>query len=280
MAEYSIKDIAMRIKNIENTRKVTKAMEIIASSKFKKLRERSDAVKPFLDGLLKCMHDIIRISGSDYSEYIKRREGKAVCYIVIAGDKGLAGGYNINIFRTFESLCKNKESAVIPIGVKSLEYFRNTDKQIISNDFNVAHKMEYSDCKRISKIVCDGYLNREFDEVNIIYTEFISSFKQTVRIKKLLPISFEDKGTADKKEYIMCEPGIEGLLNIIVPFYVSGIVWTSVCESVTSEFGARHTAMESASKNALEISENLKLKYNRLRQSEITQEITEIVAGI
>ena len=283
MAEYSIKDIASRIKNVESTRQIVKAMELISSSKLQKYRARLEKIRPFSDSLNEFIKIICK--NDDFKKFMsyKKTNSDNLCYVVIGGDKGLAGGYNTNILKLFEKKCSNsKNSIVLPIGKKVIDYLYKKNIDFLSDQFYVCEKISFEDCKKISDILLKEYFCGKFNKIFLIYTKFISSLKQISNIVQLFPIDIENlyKNNEKDKCNFLFEPNCEECIKRIISYYISGTIWSAICESLASEFGARHTAMESANKNACEMVENLSLTYNQLRQSAITQEITEIVAGI
>lgn len=281
MAEYSIKDISVRIKNVENTRQIVKAMELISSSKLQKYRVRLEKTRQFSDSLNESIKTIFK--SDDFKNFMsgKKIDSDSSCYIVIGGDKGLAGGYNTNILKLFEKYSDYKNGIVLPIGKKVIDYLYKKNFDFLSDQFCVCEKISFEDCKKISDILLKEYFGGKFNKIFLIYTKFISSLKQISSIVKLFPVDIEDLSENNQisKSNLLCEPNYEECIKRIIPYYISGTIWSAICESLASEFGARHTAMESANKNACEMVDNLRLTYNQLRQSAITQEITEIVAG-
>lgn len=276
-----MKDISLRIKSIKSTRQITKAMELVATSKLNKAKERIARSRSFYTKVYSAMCDIAAMNSEIESGYLEARDVKKTCYIVIAGDRGLAGGYNSNIFRFAEEQIRNKEVAILPIGKRAAEYYKKRGYEIVTDEFTYVETLNVGSCHEISNFMTHYFLSKEYDELFVIYTQFISVLEQQPAIKKLLPIdnNFSERNDIEKKEAILFEPSGSSVFNTIIPSFVAGMIWGCVCESTTSEFAARHTAMEAASKNAEDMIEDLSLKYNRARQGSITQEITEIVAG-
>lgn len=275
----TMKEINLRIKSIAGTRQITKAMELVAISKLNKAKERTEKCRPFYTELYQALCDISNASIDSDSTFCIGRKVKKSCYIVIAGDRGLAGGYNANLFRYFEAVSEGKNVCVLPIGKRSVDYFVKRDVEIISQDYAICEDMDVGDCYEIGQALAQLYKEEVIDELYVVYTNFNSMLTQEPGDLKLLPLdeSFsEGKQTAD---YMLVEPTAETVFNSIVPDAVAGLVWGAVCESYTSELAARRTAMESATDNADEIIADLKLKYNKARKSAITQQITEIVSG-
>lgn len=276
-----MKDISLRIKSIKSTRQITKAMELVATSKLNKAKERITRSRSFYTKVYSSMCDIAAMNSELESGYLETRDVKKTCYIIIAGDRGLAGGYNSNIFRFSEEQMKDKDVTILPIGKRAAEYYTKREYDIVTDEFISVEALNVGSCHEISNFVTHYFLNKEYDELFIVYTNYVSVLEQQPVIKKLLPIdnNFYEGNLTDKKEFILFEPSGSSVFNTIIPSFVAGMIWGAVCESTTSEFAARHTAMEAASKNAEDMIEDLSLKYNRARQGSITQEITEIVAG-
>ena len=281
MAGSSMKDINLRIKSIKSTKQITKAMELVATSKLTKAKERIKRSRFYQSSLQAAMCDIIARDIDTSSAYLTPRDVKKTCFIVIAGDRGLAGGYNSNVFRFASEQMLGKDVCILPIGKRSLDFYRRKGYEIISDEFTYVEDIDVGNCHEIADLLTEGFLKQEFDEVYIVYTEFISALSQEPVIMKLLPIDRNICGETVEvsNDYILFEPSTKAVFHAIVPSFVTGMLWGAVNESLTSEFGARRTAMESATKNAEEMIDDLSLKYNRARQGSITQEITEIVAG-
>ncbi len=280
MAASSMKDIKIRIKSVESTMQITKAMELVASSKLRKAKEKAENSRPYFTELHATLNNIA-YSNTDFSSpYVQTRELKKACYVVIAGDRGLAGGYNTNVFKMVAAHASDKTVCALPIGKRAVEYCKRRGIEIVSEEYSIAEDVSLGDCFSIGKMLCKMYLRGEFDELYLGYTNFVSMLSQQPAVFKALPIRFvreEAKNSAEA--LIMYEPSCESVYNAIVPQYVGGVLYGALAESSASEFGARRAAMDAASKNAKDMIETLSLQYNRARQSSITQEITEIVAG-
>ena len=281
MAGASMKDIKLRIKSVESTMQITKAMELVASSKLRRAKERQERCRPYFTELKRTL-DGIEPATSDFSSpYQEIRPVKKRCFIVIAGDRGLAGGYNSNVFKAGDQLMQDGVPAcVLPIGKRTVEFFRRRRIEMLTESFSEAASISVSDCFTISDLVSKGYLAGQFDEVSIVYTRFVSMLTQTPACECLLPLeAHEVKRVPGVRPLVLYEPSPHAVYDAIVPHYLAGMIYGAMCESVASELGARRTAMDAASKNAAEMIEDLSLRYNRARQGAITQEITEIVAG-
>ena len=281
MAGASMKDIKLRIKSVESTMQITKAMELVASSKLRKAKERQERSRPYFMGLKETLVNIESATRDFSSPYQARREVKKRCMIMIAGDRGLAGGYNSNIIKAVtEKMQGDIPTCILPIGKRAVDFCTRKGIEIVTSEFAEAGSISITDCFAISNLVTQGYLSGQFDEVSIIYTQFVSMLTQTPKAESLLPLKAEGgQKREDLRTLVLYEPSPEEVYDAIVPGYIAGMVYGAMCESVASEQGARRTAMDAASKNAAEMIEDLSLRYNRARQGAITQEITEIVAG-
>ena len=288
MAGAGIKAIKTRMGTVESTKQITKAMELVASSKLRKAKEKAEDSREYFNTLYNTVKDLAQTTRGIRNEFLKEREVKNKCYVVVAGDRGLAGGYNSNVLKESVSHMKGKKETVITVGKKAHEFFSKRNYNI-AKDINSVEACGYEDATEISQTIIDLYKKGEVDEVYIAYTKFKSALSQEVEILKLLPLVFEkdidEQGMAVKEEKqnrskVQYIPSAEAVLSYIVPQFISGTVYGGILESFASEQGARRTAMESATDNANEMLSNLELSYNRARQSAVTQEITEIVGGV
>lgn len=280
MAASSMKDIKNRIKSIESTMQITKAMELVASSKLKRAKENAEAVRPFLNTVYETLSSVASGMDEHDSVYAKRNADKD-CFVIIAGDRGLAGGYNSNVFKLFESSVKSKDFCVLPIGKKSVEYCKKRGYEIVCEDFSEAASIGSKETARISELLTGKFVRGEIGSLSIVYTSFASMLSQTPFIAEVLPIKCQEDEKKDKKDMVltMYEIGCEATFDAIIPQYAAALLYGMIKESVASELAARRTAMESASNNAEDIISDLSLKFNRARQAAITQELTEIVSG-
>jgi len=280
----SMKAVKLRIKSVQSTMQITKAMQLVAASKLRKAKEKADNSKPYLETMLATLTDIANGNNDFRSIYTKSGENDRWLYVVIAGDRGLAGGYNSNLFKFVEAEIKDKNNVtVLPIGKKSVEFFKHRNVPILTEEYAEVAKVNISDCFQVAKLICGSYGGDGFGHVFLCYTNFVSMLSQVPTSTSLLPLSdlksenLEKDGKA--KDLILYEPDSETVFNEIVPEYLAGILYSSINISYASELAARRTAMEAATDNAEEMIDNLSLYYNRARQASITQEITEIVAG-
>ena len=278
MAGVSTKEIKTRIRSMESTKQITKAMEMVASSKLRRAQAQVLSSRPYFEILYGVIQDILAKNQDAESVYLKARPVKKSLYVVIAGDRGLAGGYNSNILKMVVSQMEGKDAMVLPIGKKAMDYFRSHKVPMLSEAYGTAEDISVGDCFSIAKLLCKNYLAGEVDEIHLAYTKFNSVLSQTATAMQMLPLAAEAKASQGlgAMEY---EPDPETVLSTIIPEYLGGIFYGALCESRASEQAARRTAMDSATQNAEEMIGQLSLEFNRARQAAITQEITEIVAG-
>ena len=272
--------IKSRLKSVKSTMQITKAMELVATSKLRRAKAKAESSRPF--------HRILReaIDGIENSGEIRSTvwslptEGKSTLFIVIAGDRGLAGGYNSNVFRMVRSLSESTESAFLPIGKKALEHYNARGASLYCS-CPYADEVSVGDCASLAERICKDFKDGKFDKVVAVYTKFTSMITQTTVTEQILPLEKEDSETTESS--ISPDPIYGGdpeeILEKIVPSYVAGILNSALLEALASESGARRMAMNAANKNAEEMIGDLMLRYNRARQAIITQEITEIVSG-
>lgn len=279
MAGAGMKDIKRRIKSVESTMQITKAMELVASSKLRKAKDKAEKSKPFFNEMYLTMKRISENTGEVKSTFVTQREVKTKGIIVIAGDRGLAGGYNANVLKEAVNLIGNKESKIVPVGKKAVEFFAKRNYDIVNIYQDLGETLDYHDTLAMAEEAIHLYEKGQIDELYVVYTEFVSSLNQIPKVAKLLPIDFGVKRTREEYIAVEYEPSPEEVFNKIIPSYIEGMLYLTIVESFASEQGARRIAMESASDNAEDMISNLNLQYNRARQASITQEISEIVSG-
>ena len=278
MAGVSTKEIKNRIRSMESTKQITKAMEMVAASKLRHAQARVANSRPYFEILYSTITDIVNSNTDFSSPDLTKREVKRSLYVVIAGDRGLAGGYNSNVLKLAQGEMEGKDAVVLPIGKKAVDFFKSKKLPLLTQSYAEAADMTIGDCFSISKQLAKAYLGGEFDEIVIAYTNFVSVLSQTPATLRMLPLLQEHNSKA-KESDILYEPDSTTVFEAIVPEYLGGILYGALCESRAAEQAARRTAMDSATQNADEMIADLSLKFNQARQAAITQEITEIVAG-
>lgn len=280
MASSNMRDVKRRIKSVESTMQITKAMELVASSKLRKAKERAEASRPFFDAIYQTMAEIF--SENTFSSiYTKGINEKAVpLFVVIAGDRGLAGGFNTNVLKLAESRiseCKNPP-CIITIGRKATEYFeKRTDIELFRSYDGIAEHINIYQSMAIGDEIIEAYRKGKIGNVEMIFNDYVSPMLQEPRSMKILPVEEIDNG--EKRGLTTYEPSPQAVFEQLIPKYLAGIIYSAVVDSFAAEQASRRSAMESATDNAKEMIDNLSLLYNRARQTAITQEITEIVGG-
>lgn len=280
----SMRDIKRRIKSVNSTQQITKAMYLVASSKLTKARGRLMDTRPFFNETRKVISNIVSGTKGISHPYIDKREVKSTLIISIAGDRGLCGGYNANVNKL--SLAKSNEvndAKFITVGNKSSEFFKMRGKNIVKSYTGVSEKPEYTDALKIGSLALKLFTSGEVDEVYLSYTEFISTLVSEPKLIKLLPVDIDEfkqeETDTSAGNLIIYEPNEEAVLEYVIPKYLNTVIFGAMVESAVCELGSRMTAMDSATENANEMIDHLNLMYNRARQGAITQEITEIVSG-
>jgi F-type H+-transporting ATPase subunit gamma len=280
MAGVSTKEIKNRIRSMESTRQITKAMEMVAASKLRRAQAQVLNSRPYFEILFSTINDIVDSNQDFSSPYLTARPVKKTAYVVIAGDRGLAGGYNSNVLKLCYAEMAGKNAVVLPIGRKTVDFFKSKKVEILTEAYAEAEDVSVGDCFSIAKSLCKAYKAGQIDEIHVGYTNFVSVLSQTPSTLRLLPLIRQKTGREGMvSQDIEYEPGSVEVFDAIIPEYLGGILYGALCESRASEQAARRTAMDSATQNADDMIADLSLKYNRARQAAITQEITEIVAG-
>jgi len=281
------KEIRGKIKSVENTKKITKAMEMVAASKMRKAQERMRGSRPYSEAIRTIAANLAEANPEYVHPFlVKQDSAKAVGYIVITTDKGLCGGLNTNILRLMTNKMREAEAAgnrieTVAIGNKGFGYMNRIGAKI------VAHAVQLGDTPHLDrligpvKILLDAYQEGKLDAIYLCYTKFINTMKQEATIEQLLPLS-SDKMQVDKSKHswdYIYEPEAKTVIDELLVRYVEALIYQSVAENIASEQSARMVAMKSASDNAGSVIGELKLIYNKTRQAAITKELSEIVAG-
>ena len=279
------KEITSKIKSIENTKKVTSALEMVSASKIRKSQALMKATRPYAH----MMRRIIGHLGKANPEYrhpftIQHEDVKKVGYIIVSTDRGLCGGLNSNLFKLVlksmgEWKAKDAEISIVTLGKKASQFFRNIKVEISAHTDSLGEKPQIEDLIGAIKTMLDAYRDREVDQVYIVYNNFINTMAQKPVVEQLLPLPpTDDEEVSDIWDYIY-EPDAETLLDSVLVRYIEALVYQAVLENLASEHAARMVAMKSATDNAIDLIADLKLAYNKARQAAITQEISEIVSG-
>ena len=267
-----MKDIKRRIKSVESTMQITKAMELVASSKLRKAKEKADKARPYFDALYETMCEIQAENPSFLSPFTRKAgEGKSLL-VVIAGDRGLAGGFNSNIFKLaqarIDELGGKDKTDIIAIGKKAVEYFGKREFNMLGSYPDFSENIRIHQANDIAGEIVDKYVKGIYERVELFYTEYVSSITQQAVTKKMLPVELDGQKKVSKALPIY-EPSAGQVFNHIVPRYVTGMIFGACVESFASEQASRRNAMENASDNASEMISSLSLMYNRARQASI-----------
>lgn len=280
----SMRDIKRRIKSVNSTQQITKAMNLVASSKLNRAKSRFNDTKPFFEATKRVIANVVKGSKGVSSVFMQERKGSGkTLVVVISGDRGLCGGYNSNVCKAAMEIVSQKDSStVITVGNKAREFFRHKKADISDSFRDMSEKPSYVDAFILGAKIIDMYEKGEVDEVYFVYTEFITTLTSEPKAIKLLPLDpkdFENDDEPHSATLTIYEPDEEAVLNYVIPKYVNTVIYGGMVESAVCELSSRMTAMDSATENATEMIEHLNLVYNRVRQGAITQEITEIVSG-
>lgn len=277
-----MQEIKRRIKSVESTKKITKAMELVATSKLRKTRNQLEQSKPYYTNVAQTVAEILaNCKGNNDSIYlVENKDIEKEVFIVIASSLGLCGGYNANIFKEIKGAIKPGDY-VYSIGSKATSYLLKNHQGVTDHKFDDLNTT--FDFKDVTKLVAEltkMYREKEISKIKIVYTEFVNNLTFRPRIVTLLPVDPSDFDHIEiSKKSTLFEPSPEKVLDSLIPMYLQAVIYGYIIESATSENAARRTSMENANDNADELTEQLLLKYNQARQTAITNEISEIVAG-
>ena len=278
----SMRDIKRRKESVTSTQQITKAMKLVSTVKLQKARGKAESNKPYFNMLYETICSILAMTKNVDHEYLKENASKKKAVIVITSNRGLAGGYNNNVVKlVLNGDFPVEDTYVYAVGKKGIEGLTRKGYSIYKDYSEVINEPLFSDATEMTKELLTQYKKGEIGEIYIAYTNFKNTVTQEAKLVKLLPISADDfeAKEVDDKLLMNFEPTPEDVLNKVIPKYMSNIIFGAFLESVASENGARMQAMDSATSNAEDMISSLSLKYNRARQSAITQELTEIIAG-
>lgn len=277
-----MQEIKRRIRSVESTKKITKAMELVATSKLRKTRNQLEQSKPYYTNVALMTAEILaNCKGDNDSVYlIENNNVKKDVYVVIASSLGLCGGYNANIFKEIKDVIK-PDDYVYSIGSKATSYLTKNHQGITDSKYEgLSTTFNFKDIINLVNELTRMYREKEIRKIKIVYTEFVNNLTFKPRIVTLLPIDPDDFDHIEiSKKATLFEPSSQEVLDNLIPMYLQAVIYGYVIESSTSENAARRISMENATDNADELTEQLLLKYNQARQTAITNEISEIVAG-
>lgn len=278
------REIKRRIKSVQNTKQITKAMKMVAAAKLRRAQERAEESRPYTEKMSEVISSIA--SRNDIVEHplLEVRDIKKTGYLVITSDQGLAGGYNSNLLRKLVLTIKERHNSpdeydIFVIGRKGRDFLKRREFPIVGEIIGLSDAPTFLEIKNIANTVVSMYAEGVFDQVYVHYNEFVSAMTQVPSEMKLLPLTNIKSEETSVSAIIEFEPSAEEVLNVLLPRYAETLIYSALLNAKASENGARMTAMDSATSNADDMINGLTLTFNRARQASITQEITEIVAG-
>jgi F-type H+-transporting ATPase subunit gamma len=280
----TLRDIRRRIRSVESTQKITRAMKLVAAAKLRRAQERIVEARPYAIKMAELLSNLVGRAGDDAHPLLARRTTGRRRLVIITADKGLCGAFNSNVLRAslgFLREAGQTDVTLVVVGKKARDFYRRRPWTVKSEMLGFFDRLAYSHAQELAGQLMQDYLTGEVDEVHLLYNEFRSVAVQRVRREQLLPIESApaaSEGPATGGDYLY-EPSVEGILAALLPRHVTTQVYRALMESVAGEYGARMTAMESASKNAKEMIEVLTIQYNKARQERITKELLDIVGG-
>jgi F-type H+-transporting ATPase subunit gamma len=284
------KELRTKIKSVENTKKITKAMEMISVSKMRKAQERMRAARPYTEKVRNIAANLGKANPEYVHAYMKTQDAKSIGFIVVTTDKGLCGGLNTNLFRAVTIKLRDAQAAgqsalTVAIGSKGLGFLGRVGAKVVAHVTHLGDKPHLDKLIGPVKVLLDAYVKGEVSAVYVCYNKFVSTMRQEPVLEQLLPLSAEkmakeskDSGGATSWDYIY-EPDAQTVIDELLVRYAEAIVFQSVAENMASEHAARMVAMKAATDNAGNVIAELKLIYNKTRQAAITKELSEIVAG-
>jgi len=283
MAGGTARDIKNKIEATKKTSQITKAMNMVSAAKLRRAEKTMREYRPFMNSVKDTIAQILNSNLELSHKMLEKREVKKTGYLLITSDRGLAGGYNSNLFRQFQAEVKEKhgsssEYVLGILGSKGYGYFKSKDVQIINkNVVNIRDDVQFIDIIDLIQQIVDMYILEEIDEIIVYYNQYINTIRQDIVFDKILPV--DDMAGVEEVSLYEFEPSPQQVLDTLMPIYIQNMIYGFILNAKASEHAARMTAMKKATDNAKDIVENLTLHYNRARQASITQELTEIVGG-
>ncbi|HBI27829.1 MAG: ATP synthase F1 subunit gamma [Syntrophaceticus sp.] len=284
MAEQT-REIKRRIRSIQNTEQITKAMQMVAAARLRRAEERVVSARPYSEKIDELIKRIAENFGEISHPFFRPRERHNVGYVVFTSDRGLCGGYNSHIIHRAElAMAQDEQAGVIIVGTKGRDYFRRRNVDLLAEFLALGEKPAVAQAEGIARTLVELYKGNIVDEVNLVYTEYISTGKQQPVVYKLLPLVAPEQEEEEERDFgiipdYIIEPNPQGVLDMLLPRFINAVVFRALQESKASEEAVRMIAMSSASENAKEMIDDLSLLANKLRQAGITSEISEIVSG-
>ncbi|MGL5258629.1 MAG: ATP synthase F1 subunit gamma [Lachnospiraceae bacterium] len=277
----SMRDIKRRKSSIQSTQQITKAMKLVSTVKLQRAKQRAEKSKEYFECMYQTVQSMLAKSTNIIHPYLQSNDSEKKAVIMITSNRGLAGGYNSNVIKLVtNSELKKEDVSVVAVGKKGKDTMKRLGYSILYDYSDVVEEPQYADAMQMANIVLDAYKKGEIGEIYLAYTAFKNTVVHEPTLIRLLPVATVEDNEKEKSAIPMnYEPEEEEALEFIIPKYVTSLIYGGLVESVASENGARMQAMDSATSNAEEMISSLSLLYNRARQSSITQELTEIIAG-
>ena len=280
----TLRELKRRIGSVKSTQQLTKAMKMVAAAKLRRAQENMQRARPYSENINEVLGHVCAKVGPAVHPLLSVREPQNIAVVVIAGDRGLAGGFNANLIRRASTEIKQMQDtdsnvSVICVGKKSYEFFERRDYSILEKYINFFSDLEFSHAQEIARLIQDSYLNKKLDRIYLVYNEFKSVVQQIIVDKQILPIVPRLPENEKYQTDFLFEPTPTKILDKLGPRYLDIQLWQALLESYASELGARMAAMGAATENAQEVIEQLTLTYNKARQTAITTEMLEIVGG-
>lgn len=284
-----LKEVRNRIQSVTSTQQITKAMKMVSAAKLRRAQDAILQMRPYAEKLQEMLSNIVSSASGDMELHLAdERAAEKILLIPITSDRGLAGAYNTNVIKMTREVIKEKYSVqhskgnvtILPLGKKGYEYFLRYGYKVVDNFWTIFTDLSFDNVRNAANYAQEAFLNKEYDRIELVYSQFKNAGTQTFVTEPYLPIP-KVAGTDDNKKSVdfIFEPDMETLINELMPKILSTQVYKAVLDANASEHGARMTAMDKASENANELLRNLKISYNRARQAAITTELTEIVSG-
>ena len=279
------REIKTKIKSVQNTRKVTRALEMVSASKIRKAQERMKASRPYARAMKQVIGHLAQANSEFQHPYlVERKEIKRVGYVIVSSDRGLAGGLNNNLFRKLLAEFRQwheqgVEVQLVTIGQKASVFFRRIKVEMLASVSHLGDTPQVEQLVGVIKVMLDAYSSGKVDKVFLCYNDFVNTMTQRAAFDQLLPLPASDETVARHDWDYIYEPDAASVLEHVLTRYIESLVYQAVMENVASEHAARMVAMKAASDNASKLIDTLNLSYNKARQAAITQEISEIVGG-
>lgn len=273
----SRQEIQSRIASVDSTKKITKAMQLVASSKLTKQRSAMERNREYASALQELLNLILQAAGQR-NPFLKENEGKPAFIFVITSDMGLCGGYNANVFRMLQHDI-GKDNDIVMIGSRGIQWAQSKGIKLYAKEADLNEDIAYSVLASLMQTALNLFEEKKISKIQVLYTKYKNTLTFVPTLETILPVKSVKEKSGSATAQTIFEPGKEGMLSQIIPMAAKSLLYSLYLESKTSEQASRRMAMESATDNATELQEQLELAYNRIRQGAITQEITEIVGG-